>query len=247
MSWLIWWQQVKQTSLEYRTEPSRAETDPSRSNPHSAVLYWTELSAHPGHPQPRKKKLKRSRLEKFFNRFVFSTSSSLFFLKTKRENTKLEDFYDATNNFKAICGMVYGFTYRILYVYVDITNIYWRSTRWNDEMNELFARLYLVSTSHTHTANKRERERGREHNVSYICKYIYLCRYGTRQSVRHKLDKSICSYIVMQIQSRMRDLCVFYKGQLKVQSRPWLGKVAQWCLMPICYIDNNVRSIERCS
>lgn len=228
------------------TKPSRNRSGPIQSK-HSAVLYWTELSAHRGHPQPRKKNWSVLGSKSFLIVLFFLLLLRFFFLKTKRENTKLEDFYDATNNFKAMCGMVYGFTYRILYVYVDITNIYWRSTRWNDEMNELFARLYLVSTSHTHTQQTRERERGREHNISYICKYIYLCRYGTRQSVRHKLDKSICSYIVMQIQSRMRDLCVFYKGQLKVQSRPWLGKVAQWCLMPICYIDNNVRSIERCS
>lgn len=127
----------------------------------------------------------------------------------------MEDFYDATNNFKAMCGMViWIYISRIytIYTYVYRYNKYLltRSTRWNDEMNELFARLYLVLTSHTHgkLLGVRVCVSEKEHSVSYmqINRYIYVDRYGTRQSVRQKIDKSICSYIVMQIQSRMRSL-----------------------------------------
>lgn len=117
------------------TKPNRK---PIQYDPNCAVLNRTVRP--PGTPATTQKKKTEafSARKRFLMVFVF--------------NTKLEDFNDATNNFKAICGMVYGFTYYILYVYVDITNIYWRSTRWNDEMNELFARLYLVSNvPHTHS------------------------------------------------------------------------------------------------
>lgn len=226
------------------TKPNR-----NRSESIQSALCCTELNCPPtGDTRNHAKNWSVLGSKSFLIVFVSTSSSSVFFFENKTRKYKIGGFLRCDKQFQG--DMCYG-----IWIYISYTicicgyNKYLLTLYEMEWRNErvICATLLSFNVPHTHTANKRERGKEREHNVSYICKYIYLCRYGTRQSVRHKLDKSICSYIVMQIQSRMRDLCVFYKGQLKVQSRPWLGKVAQWCFLPICYIDNNVRSIERCS